>query len=162
MENRNRTLYEGYDAEQFRKLSHETVDMMADYLSQSGRKHITTVLPNIGPQQMIEKWNGSFPRQPSEDYSGLMKRVIEASNHLHHPNYIGHQMTAPLPQAALSDFIGSLLNNGSAVYEMGPTNTIMEKRIIDWMAEPIGFPKKADGILTSGGTLGNLTALLAA
>ncbi len=162
MENRNRTLYEGYDAEQFRKLRHETVDMMADYLSQSGRKHITTVLPNIGPQQMIEKWNGSFPRQPSEDYSGLMKRVIEASNHLHHPNYIGHQMTAPLPQAALSDFIGSLLNNGSAVYEMGPTNTIMEKRIIDWMAEPIGFPKKADGILTSGGTLGNLTALLAA
>lgn len=162
MENKNPILYEGYDAEQFRKLGHETVDMMADYLSQSARKHITTVLPDIAPQQMIEQWNGSFPRRPSEDYSDLMKRVVANSNHLHHPNYIGHQMTAPLPQAALSDFIGSLLNNGSAVYEMGPTNTIMEKRIIDWMAELIGFSKRADGILTSGGTLGNLTALLAA
>ncbi|HBH18416.1 MAG TPA: pyridoxal-dependent decarboxylase [Cyanobacteria bacterium UBA9579] len=92
----------------------------------------------------------------------MVKKVISQSNHLHHPGYIGRQVSTPLPAAALSELISSFLNNSSVVFEMGPVNTVMEKSIINWMAKLIGFDSHSDGFLTSGGTLGNLTVLLAA
>jgi L-2,4-diaminobutyrate decarboxylase len=71
-------------------------------------------------------------------------------------------VTSPLPLASLCSLVGSLLNNGNAVYDMGPATTIMERKIISWMSELIGHVETGDGFFTSGGTLGNLTALLAA
>jgi len=55
-----------------------------------------------------------------------------------------------------------LLNNGMAVFEMGPAATMMERSVLQWMAERLGFGRGAGGVLTSGGSVGNLTALLAA
>ncbi|EAU68582.1 L-2,4-diaminobutyrate decarboxylase [Stigmatella aurantiaca DW4/3-1] len=91
-----------------------------------------------------------------------MERVLSTSNHLHHPRYIGHQVTAPLPVASLCDLVSSLLNNGMAVYEMGPASSAMEHSVLRWMAGQLGLPEGSGGVLTSGGSAGNLTALLAA
>ena len=49
-----------------------------------------------------------------------------------------------------------------AVYEMGPVATAMEHNVLRWMAGQLGLPEGAGGVLTSGGSAGNLTALLAA
>ena len=67
-----------------------------------------------------------------------------------------------LPEAALCNLVSSLLNNGTAVYEMGPVSTAMERNLARWLAKQLGFPVGADGVFTSGGSAGNLTALLAA
>lgn len=45
---------------------------------------------------------------------------------------------------------------------MGPANTAMEKAVIRHIAAIIGFDNSSDGVLTHGGSAGNLTALLAA
>src|SRR5262249_30687309 len=49
--------------------------------------------------------------------------------------------------------------------EMGPVSTAMERAVVAWMARRLGWSASpgsgADGVLTSGGSLGNLTALLA-
>ncbi|MGN6109576.1 MAG: pyridoxal phosphate-dependent decarboxylase family protein, partial [Kofleriaceae bacterium] len=55
----------------------------------------------------------------------------------------------------------ALLNNGMAVAEMGPAAVPIELAVIDWMARRLGLPAGAGGVMTSGGSLGNLTALLA-
>ena len=57
-----------------------------------------------------------------------MARVLAESNHLHHPRYVGHQVTAPLPSSALVHLASALLNNGTAVYEMGPVSAPLERR----------------------------------
>ena len=38
---------------------------------------------------------------------------------------------------------------------------MIELSVVDWMCRTIGLPAGAGGVLTSGGSLGNLTALLA-
>jgi L-2,4-diaminobutyrate decarboxylase len=125
------------------------------------------VLPHCLPDALTERWPARFPRQPSADtaqtLTDLLGAVISQSNHLHHPRYVGHQVTAPLPQAAITELAAALLNNAMAVYEMGPAATAMERSLVRWMGGQLGFNDAAcDGVLTSGGSLGNLTALLAA
>ena len=45
---------------------------------------------------------------------------------------------------------------------MGPAANVIERIIIEWISAKFYYPKGAFGILTSGGSIGNLTALLAA
>ena len=45
---------------------------------------------------------------------------------------------------------------------MGSAGIALERFVIKFLAKTIGMENNADGVLTSGGTLGNLTALLAA
>ena len=158
----NDLLKAAFDGDAFRRQGYQVVDMLADYLNDAKGKNISSVLPDFSPDEMLKKWKGRFEKKGMADWQQLLEQVLDQSNHIHHPGYIGHQVTPPLPLAALMDFAGLFLNNGSAIYEMGPVNVIMERRVIEWMVGLIGYPGEADGIFTSGGTLGNLTALLAA
>jgi L-2,4-diaminobutyrate decarboxylase len=76
---------------------------------------------------------------------------------------MGHQVSAPLPLAAVCDLVSALLNNSTAVYEMAQVETVMEAHLVRWIAGLAGFDAdRAGGLFTSGGSLGTLTALLAA
>jgi L-2,4-diaminobutyrate decarboxylase len=59
-------------------------------------------------------------------------------------------------------FCTTLLNNGAAIYEMGPVNMAMERNVIKKFGSLIGYEQGFDGIFTHGGTAGNLTGMLAA
>ena len=151
-----------FDAAPFREQGHRVVDLLADHLARMNARE-GPVLPSWTPAESLERWPADFAAEPADDPVELLARAIESSNHLHHPRYIGHQVTSPLPWSALLDFAGAFLNNGSAVYEMGPHSTAMERAAVQWFAGRIGFdPQASDGFFTHGGSAGNLTALLAA
>lgn len=163
-----RTMLErAYDPELFRAAGHGLVDQLAGYLARTADREAMPVLPRISPLDAVERWEHDF-RTPAASppahgsLEALIARVLAESNHLHHPGYVGHQVSAPLPLAALLELAAALLNNGMAVYEMGPTSTAMERHIIRWMTGVLGWGSDADGFLSSGGSAGNLTALLAA
>ncbi|WP_224368977.1 pyridoxal phosphate-dependent decarboxylase family protein [Hyalangium versicolor] len=151
-----------YDPERFRRQGHQLVDQLADYLKAATQGGTLPVMPWAAPAENLTRFPAAFPEEPSGELAPFMERVLAASHHLHHPHYVGHQVSAPLPLAALCDFVSSLLNNGMAVYEMGPVSSAMEHNVLRWMAGQLGFPESAGGVLTSGGSAGNLTALLAA
>ncbi|MDO4539554.1 MAG: aminotransferase class I/II-fold pyridoxal phosphate-dependent enzyme [Syntrophomonadaceae bacterium] len=153
---------EAFDPERFRREAYGIVDVIAAHLQRCVDGTDKKVLPAPGPEEVYQAWHSDFASQADFALQAFMERVIENSNHLHHPKYMGHQVSSPLPEAALADFVSSFLNNGSVVYEMGPVAAAMEKICVEWMAGQIGYGPEADGVLTSGGTLGNLTALLAA
>lgn len=155
-------LKNAFDPQRFREQGHRLIDLLADFLDASQRRDPGTVLPHIEPDAMLKRWSGAFDRESDAEFEEIVRRVLADSNNLQHPRYIGHQCCTPLPLAALNSLVGSLLNNGSAVYEMGPVNVAMEKRLAQWMCGLIGYDDQADGIFTHGGTVGNLTAFLAA
>ena len=95
------------------------------------------------------------------DLAGLAEVVLANSNHLRHPRYMGHQVAIPMLPSVFADMLNGVTNNGMAVYEMGPVQTAIEKAMVRWMLGKIGWPA-GDGVFTHGGSLGNLTALLAA
>jgi L-2,4-diaminobutyrate decarboxylase len=156
------SLPEAFDPDVFRRIGHKVVDQLADYLARALAGSELPVLPAQQPAEVLASWSGRFPAEPAMDLGVLLARVLEQSNHLHHPRYVGHQVTSPLPLAALMDLVAGLLNNGMAVFEMGPVATAMERRLVHWMSGLLGFPAGSDGVFTHGGSAGNLTALLAA
>lgn len=158
----NTKISETYNSEKFRDQGHQIVDLLADYLKQATTKDIDSISPLTPPEVLLSEWNNDFSAKTNSDIINLFKKVISLSTHVHHPGYIGHQVSSPLPLAALCDLTASLLNNPTALFEMGPVTTVIERNLIRWMSDLIGFDKSSDGFFTSGGSLGNLTALLAA
>ena len=120
------------------------------------------VLPWNDPDHLAEYFSFDSAGGEEESLDAFIKRIIDQSIHIHHPRYIGHQVTSPLPATVLVQFCTTLLNNGAAIYEMGPVNMAMEKNVIKRFGLIIGYTTKYDGIFTHGGTAGNLTAMLAA
>jgi L-2,4-diaminobutyrate decarboxylase len=151
-----------FNPENFRNEGHKLVDTLADYLGSALSGEKMAVLPPNDPDDLAGKFSFESGGGKDEEFPAFISRIIENSIHIHHPNYIGHQVTSPLPLTALVQFCTTLLNNGAAIYEMGPVNMAMEKNVVNMFGKMIGYPEGFDGIFTHGGTAGNLTAMLAA
>ncbi len=150
-----------HDPAEFRRLGHELVDLLADHLAEAqAADSDLPVLPAAAPRDARARWTGApFPggTNPSE----LWRDIVAHTHHIQHRRSVGHQVAPPTGVAALTDLLTSTLNNSSAIFEMGPVATAVESRIVEWMGARLGLPDDCGGVLTSGGSLGNLTALLA-
>ncbi len=154
-------LQDAFSPAAFRDTAHELVNMLADYLEAAQGKSLEKVIPLQQPDDALAFWQQDF-ESSSTDIKQFFADTIQRSIHLHHPGYMGHQVTPPLPITAIASMLSALLNNGMAVYEMGLVSNPLERILSELLAEKIGYDKKASGILTSGGTLANLTAMLTA
>ena len=105
----------------------------------------------------------------------FIKKYLSSTTRLHHPSYLAHQVAAPHYAGALGALIDGFTNNAMSIYEMGPAATSIEYFMINWLLEKVGWqpsPVKIEqenkkdnfggGVLTHGGSLANLTALIAA
>jgi L-2,4-diaminobutyrate decarboxylase len=79
-----------------------------------------------------------------------------------HPRYLSFIPCAPTEAAAMFDLVvgassiygGSWLEGAGAVYA--------ENQALRWIADLVGLPPQAGGVFVPGGTIGNLSALVAA
>ena len=147
-----------YAADAFQTHGHQMVDLLGKHLK-AAQKATHKTIPYTDPEIERKFWE-EYPEK--QDFQTLVQDLIDRSIHVHQPKYIGHQVAPPAPITAVSSMLTSFLNNGSAVYEMGIANTAIERIITDQLCSQLGFDSHARGYLTSGGTLANLTALLAA
>jgi L-2,4-diaminobutyrate decarboxylase len=114
--------------------------------------------------------------------STFLDRYLAMTTRLHHPGYMAHQVAVPHFTGGLAAMVDGFTNNAMAIYEMGPAAAAIEAFVINWMLKKIGWspapypspakknPEKnppspkiyGGGVLTHGGSLANLTALIAA
>jgi glutamate/tyrosine decarboxylase-like PLP-dependent enzyme len=64
--------------------------------------------------------------------------------------------------SAWGDFLADITNCYSGVSFASPGGARMERQLVQWMASLVGYPETAGGDLTSGGSMANLTAIIAA
>lgn len=151
-----------YDSEEFRRYGHEVIDILADYLKEATSRGDMPVLDWREPDDLVADFDFDNPSNIGLSPDRFIRKVIGGMNHLHHPRFVGHQNTPPLMAGIIAQMCSAVLNNGVAVYEMGPAAMAAERNVIRYLAGMIGFDSGADGIFTHGGSAGNLTALLAA
>lgn len=148
----------------FRDSGHALIQLLANYLGDNLHGN-GPVLDWQPPTKAIAQWQASLPSHGTMSreqwLSAIQEKILSASLHIHHPRNLGHQVAPPLPMAALCDLVAALTNQAMAVYETGPSATMLERQVLSWLGELIGW-SGSEGVLTSGGAQANLTALLAA
>ncbi|HEY1007216.1 MAG TPA: pyridoxal-dependent decarboxylase [Sphingobacteriaceae bacterium] len=159
----NDLLVNAFSVEDFRKKGHEVIDLLADYLDNvTTNRHDDRVIPWRSPEDQLAFWREDFRREETADPAELFREVLSRSVQIHRKQYLGHQTVPTLPVAVLSAAVSAMLNQGMGVYEMGMVGNVLDKILTEAVASKLGFDGGASGIITSGGSLGNLTALLAA
>jgi L-2,4-diaminobutyrate decarboxylase len=156
---------DAFDPERLRADGHRLVEALADQLVRWHAREGLSV-PWRDPAEARRAWAdlpglAHGPGGPRGELVADLLRAARASTALAHPHTMGHQVPPPLPGAVLAETVAALLNNGMAVAEMGTAAVPIELAVIDWMCRRLGLPEGAGGVMTSGGSLGNLTALLA-
>lgn len=132
--------------------------------SGNGKAVIPKITSSNNPQQEFNPEN--FIASNNKDKTNIIRFIeqyLKNSIKLHHPCYMGHQLAPSAWPSAIADIINGAINNGSSLFEMGPSAAIVEKCVINWFLSKLPWStKQSGGVLTSGGSLANLTCLLAA
>ena len=158
-----------FSPDETQRLAAELGRCLATYYAECQAKSGRTV-PPLTPDAYIEMADGAMlpgdqdSTKPSPlRFAELATMALTNGHHIHDPRYMGHQVPPAVPASALFDVLGRAANQGAAVFEMAPFGTAAENAVINALGRMIGWvPGTFAGIGTHGGTLANVTALLAA
>jgi len=78
------------------------------------------------------------------------------------PGYIAYIPGGGLFAAAVADFLACGVNRFVNVWNAAPAFAEIEATVIRWLAREFGYPEEARGILTSGGSMANFSAIVTA
>lgn len=147
------------DAMEFRTVGHRVVDLLAEYLENIESK---PVFPDVDPKMIGRLFDEPLPEKPEEFdavLGELEQKLLPYCTHVGHPGYMGLITPSPNPVGVIGDFICSALNQNLGVYSIGPSAVAMERRVVRWLTDLLGWGPKAGGNLTSGGMMANFIGL---
>jgi aromatic-L-amino-acid/L-tryptophan decarboxylase len=78
------------------------------------------------------------------------------------PGFMGYVPLVGLPIGAVADFLDASLNRFVGLWSTAPAMVQLEWNALRWLSAALGFPGSAGGTFTSGGSIANFTALVAA
>jgi aromatic-L-amino-acid decarboxylase len=129
----------------------------------------------------------SLPRQPSADTAGsaelarslaeplpesgrpyeelldlVFRKVVPKGFGTAGPGYLAYIPGGGILHSAVADFIADAVNRYVGVFAAAPGLAQIEANVVRWFCDIVGYPATAGGILTSGGSLANFSALVTA
>ncbi|MCB0574436.1 MAG: hypothetical protein KDC61_07710, partial [Saprospiraceae bacterium] len=147
------------DYTEFREAGHRMVDFIADYLQQVQEKPL---FPDVEPaflHALFDEPLPSGPRPLHEIQTLLEEKLLPYCTHVNHRGYMGLITPSPNPAGILGDLLASALNQNLGAYSIGPSAVAMERRVIRWLNDLIGYDAHAGGNLSSGGMTANFIGL---
>ncbi|HJU92155.1 MAG TPA: pyridoxal-dependent decarboxylase [Pyrinomonadaceae bacterium] len=90
------------------------------------------------------------------------RTIMDLSRHNGHPRFFGYVASPSTPIGTYADLIASALNANITCWRSGPAGTELERMVVRWLGSLIGYDAQASGLLTSGGSMANMIALLIA
>ena len=92
----------------------------------------------------------------------LFDRAIPASFNNAGPGFLAYIPGGGQPYAAAADLVSAAVNRYTGVFAPAPALVQLETNVIRWFVRAVGYPADAGGFLTSGGSLANFSAVVAA
>lgn len=92
----------------------------------------------------------------------LFRKAVPASLNTAGPGYLAYIPGGGIFHSAVADLIADAVNRYSGVFAAAPALVQLEANVLDWLRQIAGFPPEARGLLTSGGSMSNLIALVTA
>ena len=151
----------GLDPEQMRRLGYRTIDMLVERITGPPGPVVRSATPHELQQRL------AMP--PPEDsvafgeiLDGLERDVLPFVARISHPGYLAFIPGEGTWPGALGDLIASALNVDTCWWLGASGPSALELVVLDWLRQWVGYPEQAAGVLLSGGSAANLTALACA
>ncbi|MDZ7716478.1 MAG: aminotransferase class V-fold PLP-dependent enzyme [Balneolaceae bacterium] len=161
IENRDNSIE--INKEEFRKIGHQLIDDISDFISSIDKKPVTV---NESPSQLQSILGNTSLPENGIPATELIPRVTDLLfNHSlfnGHPKFLGYITSSASPIGALADLLAASVNSNVGAHILSPMATEIEKQTVKWLAEFIGVSPNYGGLLVSGGNMANFTAFLAA
>src|SRR3954451_14347234 len=149
------------ESEVMRQLGYRAVDMLVDRITGPAGP----VVRSATPEELHQRLSMPPPEGPAafEDIlDGLERDVLPFVARISHPGYLAFIPGEGTWPGALGDLIGSALNIDTCWWLGASGPSALELVVLDWFREWVGYPGGAAGVLVSGGSAANLTALACA
>ncbi len=140
----------------FRSQAHTILDDALD-----GLEHVRgrAVWQGV-PAEVRARFDGPVPRAgaPLAKVYAEYRRAIEPYPYgTTHPRFWGWVNGSGIPTALLADLLATARNDNVGAFDQA--GTFVERQVLAWLKQLLGFPEGTGGVLTSGASLANLTAL---
>jgi aromatic-L-amino-acid decarboxylase len=148
------------DWESMRKLGHKMLDDMLDYVKTVRQRPVWQHVP----ESVKAHFSSPVPQQPQppeEIYKEFVEKVLPYPMGNIHPRFWGWILGTGTVMGAFAELLAASMNTNTGGCSNHVANYV-EKQVIDWIKEMLGYPMAASGILTSGCSAANIIGLAVA
>ena len=148
--------------EEMRKFGYAVVDLLTEHFADVANERVGA---KADPEKLIPMFDVDPPengRDPNEILAELKRDVLPNNLHVDHPRFFAF---VPGPNnfvSAMGDAIAAGFQVFNGTWFGGPAAAALELAVIRWLCRVCGLPKTARGLFVSGGSMANLTGLVAA
>jgi aromatic-L-amino-acid decarboxylase len=107
-----------------------------------------------------------IPEEPfaggAPELAALVMRSVEGALNTAGPGYLAYIPGGGLPATAVADFVADVTNRYTGLTMAAPGPARLEADVLRWLAREFGYGPQAAGLLTSGGSLSQLSAIVTA
>jgi aromatic-L-amino-acid/L-tryptophan decarboxylase len=146
----------------FREAGHALVDWIARYLSDSDRY---PALAKVAPGDIRSRLPVTAPEEGGsmeEIFNDFERILVPGLTHWNHPGFMAYFPSTGSGPGALGEFLTAALNQQAMLWRTSPSATELEEVVLGWVLELLKLPSTFEGVITDGGSMSNLLALLAA
>src|SRR4051812_6304848 len=143
----------------FRALAHRMVDDMLDHISTIRDQPVW----RTPPPEVRSALSSSLPLEGEGEeaaYQEFLRLVLPYPNGNLHPRFWGWVQGNGTPLGMMADMLAAGLNPHLAGFDQAPT--LVEHQVVRWLAELMGFPAVASGLMVTGGSMANILGLAVA
>lgn len=149
-------------SDEMRQLGYRVVDQIVEYYRSVAEKPVM----NLSPRAELEaRLREPMPEQPADVNSlldQLQRDVWSNMGNVIHPRFFAFIPSPSNFVSVMADALAAGFNPFAGNWLEGSGPAQIELVTIDWLRQMCGMPESAGGLFVSGGSMANLTALVAA
>ena len=149
-----------WSSDEIKRVGYRVIDLIADHLRTLPSRPVFAPVPPELATAFLEELVPQLGRDPETILDLFRARVEPFPFGNGHPRFFGWVNSPPTVMGIFADALAAAMNpscaggNHAAVY--------VERQVVNWFKEILGYPGDAFGLLVSGGSMAALTALAVA
>ncbi len=142
-----------------RDVAHRMVDDMMDYLM-GVREQPVWRKPTEEMKTHLSEPAPQTPESADAVYDEFKQYILPYNKGNVHPRFFSWVEGGGTPLGMMADMLAAGMNPNVVIGDHSAR--YVDLQVLDWSKEMLGYPKTASGMLLSGGSLANITALIVA
>jgi aromatic-L-amino-acid/L-tryptophan decarboxylase len=149
-----------WSAEEIKRIGYKVVDLVAEHLTTLPNRPVFRPVPKDLANEFLTFPAPTSGQEPEAILAQFAEQIEQYPFGNGHPRFYGWVNSPPTVMGIFADALAAAMNpscaggNHAAIY--------VERQVVQWFKQLVGFPAESMGLLLSGGSMAALTAVAVA